>query len=102
MELSLLDIINNWHFLLHACWATYFTKCFNRYIGKGKGISAVIGESGTVAAEVWKSIVLSFHVAFSYVDKELKKNKNPPARLTQDCCSWASKEGADKLQEKLL
>lgn len=35
----------------------------------------IIGKSLTLAAEVWKSIVLAIHVAFSCIDKEFEKQQ---------------------------
>lgn len=35
----------------------------------------IIGKSLTLAAEVWKSIVLAIHVTFSCIDKEFEKQQ---------------------------
>lgn len=35
----------------------------------------IIGKSVTLAAEVWKSIALAIHVAFSCIDKEFEKQQ---------------------------
>lgn len=41
----------------------------------------IIGKSVTLAAEVWKSIALAIHVAFSCIDKEFEKQQQQQQNL---------------------